>query len=120
MSTDDLKSKLERKPFRPFVIELMNDQLKEIVGRAVDQLLESQKLNPAWSKGELWGIERDIIPHARMIIASACEEAYEVGFKMAMNLARPELTELLQIREQLETAKTDTKRLDALGGEIAK
>jgi len=39
---------------------------------------------------------------------------------MAMNLARPELTELLQIREQLETAKTDTKRLDALGGEIAK
>jgi len=51
----------------------MNDQLNEIVGRAVDQLLESQKLNPAWSKGELWGIERDIIPHARMIIASACE-----------------------------------------------
>jgi hypothetical protein len=36
-----------------------------------EQLLESQRSNPAWSKSELWGIERDIVPSLRLLINTA-------------------------------------------------
>jgi hypothetical protein len=37
----------------------------------VSAMLEEQKSNPAWSKAELWGIERDIVPLLRSRINAA-------------------------------------------------
>ena len=43
------------------------------------ETLREQANNPAWSKAELWGIERDILPMLRIRIRAAIDEAYEKG-----------------------------------------
>lgn len=48
-------------------IETMKERLRELP----NLILENEKKNPAWSKAELWGIERDIIPSLKLLCMSA-------------------------------------------------
>ncbi|TXH15832.1 MAG: hypothetical protein E6R03_06480 [Hyphomicrobiaceae bacterium] len=48
-------------------IETMKERLRELPGL----VLKNEKKNPAWSKAELWGIERDIIPSIKLLCMSA-------------------------------------------------
>jgi len=50
------------------------------------ETLEEQANNPAWSKAELWGIERDIIPMLRVRIQAAIDEA---TLKAEIRMMRP-------------------------------
>ena len=50
-------------------------QAIEAAEKICQQLREEQANNPAWSKAELWGIERDIIPMLRVRIQAAIDEA---------------------------------------------
>jgi hypothetical protein len=46
-------------------------QLRERLFELPDLVLANEKKNPAWSKSEIWGIERDIIPSVRALCWSA-------------------------------------------------
>lgn len=48
-------------------IEVLKTRLREMP----DLVLENEKKNPAWSKAEIWGIERDIVPSIRALCRSA-------------------------------------------------
>ncbi len=49
----------------------ISPELAAVIRKRLDQLpqqvLESQNQNPAWSKSQLWGIERDIVPEIRRL-----------------------------------------------------
>lgn len=42
-------------------------QALELLGTLPDRMLEEQKKNPAWNKADLWGLERDVVPHLRWL-----------------------------------------------------
>ena len=55
-------------------IQFPLDQLQELRQQLRDLpelVLANEKKNPAWSKAEIWGIERDIIPSIRALCRSA-------------------------------------------------
>lgn len=51
-------------------VRRLREALKTITERLVELpglVLKNERLNPAWSKAELWGIERDVIPAIRAL-----------------------------------------------------
>ena len=46
-------------------------ELRKRLYELPEMVLANEKKNPAWSKAELWGIERDIIPSVRALCWSA-------------------------------------------------
>lgn len=49
--------------FRADVMAEIHEKLQTLPTR----MLEQERKNPAWSKAELWGIERDIVPQVRLM-----------------------------------------------------
>ena len=47
------------------------ESVRERLYELPELVLANEKKNPAWSKAELWGIERDIIPSVRALCWSA-------------------------------------------------
>jgi hypothetical protein len=45
--------------------------VRQLLYELPESVLANEKKNPAWSKAELWGIERDIIPSVRALCWSA-------------------------------------------------
>lgn len=46
-------------------------ELRKRLQEMPDMVMDNERRNPAWSKSELWGIERDIIPSIRALCRSA-------------------------------------------------
>ena len=47
------------------------EEVRQRLYELPELVLANEKKNPAWSKAELWGIERDIIPSIRALCRSA-------------------------------------------------
>lgn len=51
--------------------------LVETLEKIPQQVLEMEKKNPAWSKSEIWGIERDVMPAISLCILQAIAKYHE-------------------------------------------
>ena len=86
---------------------LVADPMARLVERVLCDLMLSQRQNPAWSKAELWGIERDIIPALRQLVRKAIDAAVaEAEYARGKAMAAVESLEqrIKQLEELLKDA----------------
>jgi hypothetical protein len=74
-------------------------QAQAAIEKLPEQLLETQRQNPAWSKSEFWGIERDIVPALRLLITQIDATAL-AKHDAAKNLLIKQLEQELEAKER--------------------
>lgn len=58
-------------PSEVYALRKTAEEVRQRLYELPELVLANEKKNPAWSKAELWGIERDIIPSIRALCWSA-------------------------------------------------